>query len=125
MSTIENLAILPYEREQDRQDALQQRIDEAHARLSLQLASAIAVGLPQQMVETPGGGKPWTTAADVLSDHFAGESGIADFADLIWLAGRACTSTDDDLRAHAIAWRARVCKAHADFHAADAVWGEA
>lgn len=120
MGSIDNLDLLPAARELDRRDAEQSRYDEAHARLKGQLSTAITQGLPSVKVETPGFGEPWTSASEVLLDHFAGRP--EDFAALLYIVGRATASTDADLSAAAVKWRDRMAKEHADFHAPDALW---
>lgn len=90
---------------------------QAHEQLSADLRDALLNG-PARIVETPG--YPGShTAADLVLDHFSGESGEASLHELLRIVGLAAQGQDMHLRA--AAWTAYVAKHHADFHADDLV----
>lgn len=77
---------------------------------------------PSRAVSTPGFAHSYT-AAEVVTDHFAGESGEADLHEALLIIGHAARGADVQLRAAALVQR--MATAHARFHADDLIEQEA
>lgn len=75
---------------------------------------------PTSLVQTPGFAKNGQTVAWVVSDHFAGAEGEADEIELLSIIASVAKQRDDNgERARKL--MDRIARAHADFHAEDAM----
>lgn len=94
----------------------------AHQHLMLEVIDAVESGKPHAKISTPGWKQHTATLDDVLTDQFAGASDPV-LPGLIDLFAAAFKSSDPVMRLKAQALASQFAKAHADFHAADALDG--
>lgn len=100
-------------------EAIDARLAAAHRMLYSELIGCWMKS-PASMVQTPGFAQNGMSVSEVISDHFAGSSGEADEAELLSIIASVAKQRDDNGE------RARklmdsIARAHADFHAEDAM----
>jgi len=74
---------------------------------------------PTSLVQTPGFAQNGQTVAWVVSDHFAGRDGDADEIEMLSII--ADVARGKDAKERALALIDRIARAHAEFHAEDAM----
>lgn len=105
-----------YYARQDRRDSL---AESAFTSLRDELIHALMHD-PAQVVRTPGYKPREHTAADVINDSFAGQTGEQALHELLRIVG-LCASGQADAEVHlrASAWIAARAREHAEFHQGD------
>lgn len=100
-------------------DAVNARLAAAHQMLYSEFVGCWMKS-PGSMVQTPGFAKNGMTVAEVVTDHFAGPSGEADEVEMLSIIAAVAKQRDaNGERARTL--MDRMGRAHADFHAEDAM----
>jgi hypothetical protein len=107
-----------YDARQDRRDAL---ADSAYTTLRDELIYAL-IQDPAKVVQTPGFKSSQATAADVINDRFAGQTGEQALQELLRIVGLCAQGkADHEVHLRASAWIAARAAEHAAFHQGDLV----
>ena len=99
-------------------DAIDERRAQAHRNLYSELIGCWMKS-PASMVQTPGFAQNGMSVSEVISDHFAGESGEKHEAEMLRIIADAARG--QDVNARALFLMDQIAMAHADFHADDAM----
>jgi len=116
---IENPMVVGLARHLARKDRCDNLADKAFVTLRDELIDALLTD-PAKLVRTPGFGKREHSAADVVSDNFAGASGDAALHELLSIVGLCAKGNGgNELHMRAKAWIAARAAEHAAWHQDD------
>lgn len=99
-------------------DAINARLAAAHRMLYSELIGCWMKS-PASMAQTPGFAQNGMSVSEVISDHFAGESGEKHEAEMLRIIADAARG--QDVKQRALSLMDQIAIAHADFHAEDAM----
>ena len=99
-------------------EAIDARLAAAHRMLYSELIGCWMKS-PASMVQTPGFAQNGMSVSEVISDHFAGESGEKHEAEMLRIIADAARG--QDVKQRALFLMDQIAMAHADFHAEDAM----